>query len=140
MFVGGLQVANSHRVVNCVSHIGGSDRVVFGILAESIAGTERLASLNSAAGEQVRQAVSPVIATCTFDSAGSRIANLWRTSHFTRDHEKCLIQQLFLRQIFNQCGKAAIEFRQQVFLQAVKSKVLGKILPFLRNLTRDKIS
>ena len=29
---------------------------------------------------------------------------------------------------------------ESFFGQAVKSKVLGKVLPFLRNLTRDKIS
>lgn len=29
---------------------------------------------------------------------------------------------------------------ESLLLQAVKSKVLSKLLPFLRNLTRDKIS
>ncbi len=33
-----------------------------------------------------------------------------------------------------------IENVESLFSQAVKSKVLIKVLPFLRNLTRDKIS
>lgn len=33
-----------------------------------------------------------------------------------------------------------IDNAESFFSQAVKSRVLGKVLPFLRNLTRDKIS
>jgi hypothetical protein len=57
---------------------------------------------------------------------------------FTYVFECCKDQKALL--ILLSDVQNVIDNVESFFLQAVKSKVLTKVLPFLRNLTRDKIS
>src|SRR3954451_53154 len=59
-----------------------------------------------------------MIATRARLSAGTRISDFWLAPHFAGDEHECLIEQSPLSQVVDERGKPAVEFREQVLLQA----------------------
>lgn len=99
----GCEVCDAHRVVHGFGDIGGCQRAILRVLSVAIAAAPDLPAANTATGQQVGEAVGPVIASGTGGPTGARITDAGFAAHFAGDQQQCLVEQTAFVQVGNQC-------------------------------------
>src|SRR5258707_14089587 len=102
------------------NEIVGMNRICLRVGAEPIGFAVCLAGPNSAAGDQARVTVGPVVAAAGTDIVGCRCADLRRAPEFADRDDKRLFEQSTLMHVFDQCRERMVEHRATVVLERWK--------------------
>src|SRR6266851_2004060 len=118
--VDGFQVVDSHGEIHRLGDVFGSDGAVRREGRDFIGSTISLAAANATSREEDRHAVGPMISAGALGSTRPRIADLGLPSHLTVYHDQGVPEQPAVVKVFEKSGEAAIQFRQQMVLEAEK--------------------